>query len=554
VNIDTVRYRKTDLFFLIFLFAVLGLYAVHLFSFTVFEGFSTFANDSSSYIRLARNWSPYSEPAIYNLQTLPAHPRAPGFPWLLAITGGAESTYAGHLLVSITMLVSIALCGWLAYRHSGLFIGGALTISFCLLPGVIISSMGILSENPYLLISLTALLLYSFIRKNHDSWPGWFFVLFLLLSLSMLTRTTGIALSAALFVVALLDHKSSRKKNYIFMLTAATSFGVWLLWNALGADDRVPGQLSAIRKIFGSEDQTLVDRVNFFLGFVSDNLFSVAGAWNHYLSLTNDSIWFFLCSFALFAVSIIALALRAFQWKPDALYVCFYLVIIALWPFPGELVRFLHPIVMLLLLQPLFYFHAEDRTVEWNRRKIAVISVIILLLLNSLIIQHHLIKLRYEAETNYPQLVHSVEFYDRVDRDEALRLSALFRYTMVLMQESVDVIPPGSTVAAVKPEAYMLFAERESVMLITRIPYLQQLCNFKIRDVNFVLLSPLFSSLAPPTGDLVEQYRSITTHIISTEDKQGEPIAHILALDPKAIDSTLNEAEYECQSFQFSPD
>jgi hypothetical protein len=50
------------------------------------------------------------------------------------------------------VFASIFMVGWISYRRLGWLIGALLTLGLCLLPGVVISSMGILSENLYLIL------------------------------------------------------------------------------------------------------------------------------------------------------------------------------------------------------------------------------------------------------------------------------------------------------------------------------------------------------------------------------------------------------------------
>ena len=96
------------------------------------------------------------------------------------------------------------------------------------------------------------------------------------------------------------------------------------LWNALGAEDRVPGQLSAMAPAFGSEQAGLLERLTVMWGFVRSNIFSLVGAWNHYLSLSHESRYFFWFSFTLFGLCNVSLALRILQLKLDAIYIGFY--------------------------------------------------------------------------------------------------------------------------------------------------------------------------------------------------------------------------------------
>ena len=101
------------------------------------------------------------------------------------------------------------------------------------MPGVIISSMGLLSENLYLFLTLAVLLLYSLIQKNENASWAWYLLLLFFLSLTILTRSVGIALVAAFFVVPVFDGKLSRRQRIIFPIIALSSIVLWQVWNAL---------------------------------------------------------------------------------------------------------------------------------------------------------------------------------------------------------------------------------------------------------------------------------------------------------------------------------
>lgn len=547
------RYSRTDFIYLLFLLTLVGVYALHLFSFTVFDGFSTLSSDSFSYIRLARSMSPYTDASVANSLTLPEHARPPGFPWLLAITGAAYSTYAAHLVVSISMLTAISIFGWMAFRQLGSMLGGLLTISVTLLPGVVIFSMTILSENPYICASLAVLLLYSYIRKNIDCGRGWYATLLLVLTLAILTRTIGVALAMALIVVATLDRKLSKQSRIIFLLIAGISLGIWQLWGVFGVGSGVDAQLGVIGPLFGNDQQDLLGRLGGFIGALRTNAYSIAVAWNNYFSLTRDNTYFFVFTYLLLGICVISLGLRAKQLKFDALYLCFYIGIIIAWPFPEALVRFLHPIIILLLIQPMLYFPVRDKSTRGRIIRTVSIAAMFVLIVNSLVAQSQLIRLRTEAETNNPALRHSVEFYDLVDRGKAEEQSAIFQAVMKMMAESAQVIPVGSSVAVVKHEAYMLLADREAVMLSMIVPYHQQLCNFKLRDVEYIFLSPLKSTYSNSPFELVEQYRDITAFALSTSVQQTEPDYYILKLDMSSIESILRQSGFDCHSYSTRP-
>jgi len=546
--IDISKISRTDLIYLSFLLGLVSVYALHLFSFTLFEGFSTLSNDSFSYILLARKWSPYFTPSVAETLTWPPQTFPPGFAWLLAITGGSASTWVGHLVVSISALISIVFIGWFAYRELGWLYGGLLTVCFCLLPGFVVSSMGILSENQYLFASLAVLLLFSIIKKNKECWSGWYVLLLMCLSLSLFTRTIGVSLIAALIGVSLLDQNLGKDKRIIIALIALMTLGLWQFWSLMDPQSKQTTYLTYITPILGHESQNLADRTAVFLGYVQANVFSLLAAWNHYLTLTHSNAYFFLFDYALLIVCVIFLGLRAFQLRLDAIYLLFYFGILLIWPSPDQMVRFLHPVFMLMLLQPVLYFQTRNSSPGQFRFRVIAVSIILVLCFNSLIIQRELVVRRDSAHTEQIANAHSYEYYTMPDRDNALYLTRLFQIVMMLMTESAAAIPEGSNVAAVKHDAYTLLTDRESVILRANKPYHQQLCNFKVSEVDFVFLSPVTSRDNPEHLRLVEKYRSISANIWPMNYQEVRPIAYVLELDTVKIDSILTEAGFECRS------
>ena len=222
---------RTDCIFLFCLLVLVTAYSTHLFSFTVFEGFSTFSNDAGSYVVMARKWSPFFLPNDAGIYTWPAQIYPPGFPWLLTITGASKSLWLSHLLVSCFMLASIFMVGWISYRRLGWLIGALLTIGLCLLPGVVISSMGILSENLYLFLSLVVLYIYSFMKKNENTPWVWYLILLILLTLVIMTRTIGIALIAAIFLSTLIDKNQTGRQKIVVLTITLLSTLFWYFWS-----------------------------------------------------------------------------------------------------------------------------------------------------------------------------------------------------------------------------------------------------------------------------------------------------------------------------------
>lgn len=548
-----VRFTRKELIYICFLLVLVSVYSLHLFTFTLFEGFATFSNDSFGYILLARKWSPWFAPTVAETLTWPVNNYPPGFAWLLAITGASESTYAGHLVASISMLLSLMLFGWWAYLKLGWVFGAALIISFTLLPGAILASMGVLSENPYLFASLSVLLTYTLIKTRSKFWPGLYFLLLLSLSLSILTRTVGIALAMALIVISLLDHTLRNDKRIMFLLIAFMSLILLLVWGLLDPRAKESDYLSLFGATLSFEKHNLTESLALLIGHIRANVLAMPQSFNSYLALSNTTAYFAIFSYILWAICVLSVVLRARQLKFDAIYLLFYFGIYTLWPFRDEMHRFFHPAMLLLLIQPVLYFHAKSESSGKIHIRIIVFSTIILLTINSSIIQSRLVALRNIARTDEPSIAHSLEYYRLADRSQAVNKAMVYKGVMLMMKESVQVIPKGSAVAAVKHEALTLLADRESINLSTIVSYNQQLCNFKIRDVEFVFISDLTTGYNPVGIGLLNNYQDISSYVFTVENSDGEQFVHVLKLDKERIDSKLDEVEFECQRFQDRP-
>ena len=528
---------------------VASLFTLQLFSFSVFEGFATLANDSFSFIRVAKIWSPYSEASSYVLNTVPEHHRSPFFPWLLALTGGAESMRAGHLLTSIALLLSFSVIGAMLLPS----VDGRLAILFAtcllLLPGVLLATMGVLSENVYLFFTLLAILVFWRVDKMAGIHAGSFILLLSLLIIASLTRAIGIALPLALLVSALLDGNRVIQKRAAYLSMAAVSLGAWFLWNELGVDPRASGVLDKFLLYLGDENVPVVERARHYSAYALASARNLPAAWAQYLGMDRSGTLLFVFSYLVFAVCLTATAYRAFKARMDAVYIIFYLAILIFWGYSGEQARFLHPVAWLMLLQPILLgaLHAKPEVIRWQLLVIASFAV---LLVNSLWTHHQFRALRETAERQFPALVHSFEYYENLGRPSDLQSPLVFQRVMVLMRSTSSIVPEDAVVASVKHEAFMLLAERTGVMLTDQVSYEQQLCNFKLRKVGFVFLSRLNSAYVPEPFGLVERYRAITAQTFETRLPDESAESYLLMLDKSAIEKELTRSGFKCRSFQ----
>jgi hypothetical protein len=539
------RQRENSVFTL-FLAAMLAAYSIHLFSFTLFEGFATFANDAGSYVLLARKWSPFYEPGIAaNIWPLTHFP--PGFPWILAITGASKSLYASHVLVSLLLLASIALFAFMSRANLGAIRSAVLVTAVILLPGMIISTMGILSENIYLLTSLSALFLYSNIKTRHDIPPGWLLLLLFLITLTVLTRTIGLALILTIAIAPFLDKSLRPAQKTAFFLTAACSL---VLWQLAGIVTPQPDGVT-YGEVFGLATRTLhtpFDYLSAFWAVIQTNLIQVVSAFNHYLSLSNPNAWFFLFSLLVLILCMVALALRLSRFKPDAIYLMFYLVIVTIWPYPEEMTRFLHPVMFLLLLQPAIVFTSP----AGGRQKPFTLGVTLLvaglLFLNSLYVQASMVQLRELARASKPEIANSYHYYADPVRERGEQTATYHASLMSAMVGSAAHIPVEDVVASVKHSNFAILANRQAVALSMLVSRPQQLCNLKQKNVNAIFLSQLTTAQNNKGIALREEYDSISGDVLTLGHKSGQNLAHIIFVDNARLESEL--VDYNCDGYR----
>jgi len=543
------RFGPKVLFALVALFLI---YSAYLYMLTVFKGFTTLSSDSFGYILLARKWSPWFTPSVAETLTWPGQQYPPVFSWLLAITGASESYYFAHMLVWLFILVALVLIGLMAYREVGRNFGLPGAVAVCLVPGVVYSSMGILSENLYLALTLGSLLLYSSIAKKAASRPGAYILLWLLLSLVLLTRTIGIALVVSLTAAALFDRTATREKRIAYLFVSLGAIVVWQLWGVMDPQSHELGYLKFLSLGLGSADMGAVRQLTHLLSSVRTNVVAILGSWNHYLTIGQAHLYFFLLSYLLLILSLVSTALRAIQLKPDAVYILLYLAILLIWPYPDEMLRFLHPIVLLMLLQPVLLVGSVKPQLE-PKARVVVFSLSILTGLTFLLGQWQILERMNFARANNLPIAHFREYYSIPNFEEAIRKARIYHEVLYSMKSSASVVPEGSTVASVQYAAYTLQADRTAVNLSVIVPYPQQLCNFKVADVDFVFISGLTGAYNPLAMKLYEHYMNLAVRTWSISNDQGVPAAHLLELDKEKIDQLIKESGFDCRAFVDRP-
>ena len=447
------------------------------------------------------------------------------------------------------MLGSLILVGWMAYKEAGWLIGGMLVLAFCMLPGVITSSMGILSENLYLLLSLAALLTYSSIKKDENAGWGWYLLLLGFLTFAILTRTIGIALIAAVSLITMLEKELGRSQKIRVYLIVISGAIFWQLWGVFNPQTSDMTYGYYIEHYIGSE-ASAYSVLEFIWNSFKINSMQILSAWSHYLALNHTNFWLFLFSYTLLILCLTGLVLRLLQRKLDALYVTLYIFILLIWPHPGEMTRFLHPIVFLLFIQPVFYCTGNANFRSQLIVKMTLVVFILALIVNSFVIQTRMLAQRGATQSANLDLSHAYELYDFPSRDAGLYQATSFAMTKKYMKMSAQYVPPEGVVATVKHVNYSILTDKRAVNHVGVVSDLQQLCNLKIKGVDLIFLSDLTTGFNQEGYTQWEKYRDISSDIWKAPVMNNESVAYSIAIDKSKLNSKLEKAGYNCQAYQ----
>jgi hypothetical protein len=276
----------------------------------------------------------------------------------------------------------------------------------------------------------------------------------------------------------------------------------------------------------------------------------VLSSWNHYLSLTHSNIWFFLFSYSLLLLCLIGLGLRLLQRKLSAVYLMLYISILFVWPYPGEMTRFLHPIVFLLILQPVCYYADNHRIRDQFLVKSALVIAILTLIINSIIIQAHMLEVRDAVGKFDPNLAYRYEIYGSPSRQFGFQTATAFSDVTKSMIESAQHVPAQSVVATVKPTNYSILTERRAINLVTTVPHSQQLCNLKVKDADAIFLSDLTTEFNWEGRKQLETFRSISSNVWTLEVGGNSRVAYLVVIDKTKLNAQMEEEGFNCQSFK----
>ncbi|HZQ72370.1 MAG TPA: hypothetical protein VFB08_05605 [Burkholderiales bacterium] len=408
---------------------------------------ASFADDSVSYLVMAKVFSPWasaSEPVREAFVREAFYP--PLFPLLLALAGGAERLAWAHALTALMLAASLPVLYLLAVRWlGGRWSALGVVLAAALAPSLWIHVKGILSEPLFLFFLLLSLLAAGERRAR---------LLALALSGLVLTRTVGVVVALAFASHALTRRGLSWRQRAAAAWPAAAALAASACWAFL----RPAATPEHYLGIIAERGHALVAGGHVLAALQASlerQAAAIGQAWVGALMIfwvVGRAVPVVLASI----VGILALAglgLRLREGKPDAWMAAAYVGTFLLWPFDDQMTRFLFPAVPALLLYAFF-------TASRLPRPRAALALLFLLVASLCVPALAFMRQRSEAGAPYAWMT---DWYRTPDLDNARRRSRTHLELLADMEEIREVCAPSDRVMWVAPSYIALLADRRGV-------------------------------------------------------------------------------------------
>jgi len=374
----------------------------------------------------------------------------------------------------------------------------------------------------------------------------------ILLLIFINTRTIGIIIIPAIVVVLILDRSIPTQIKRDFSLAVFAVTLIWLAWKYAYFIEGSTSYFdiikpSLLKSFFNSDnDQAGLKQI------LRINIENFPYAWNQYISLSLGQSYFPILSLGMLVAAQICVVIRAVKLKLDALYISFYFLVLIFWPFPIN-DRFIHPVVILLLLQPLLLIGESNKQTVRKTGLLIYSASMVLMLVNSLFVQGVLLDRKTWAFSSYQKIGNYRELYSQPDTKQSIRDAKFIDQIIKQAQSLKELVPERQIVSANKPVFIALLADRTTIPLKTNISMGQQLCNLKLKSADFVYFSELKTSYTPgglSTEKLYEQI--IDDRYVAKES--GIHVATLARLDKNAISKELESSGFNCEKYRLFQD
>ncbi len=360
---------------------------------------SSIANDSVNYLVMARYTGIWSKPdeaiaMVWQYEDFPIF-----FPLVLSLFNVADSLLAAHSLVILFGII----CIWFLYRLSMRVLGNewiamAVVAVSVLMPGYVLGLQGILSESLYILLSLLFLYYY---RLQKQDWAIALPVLIALLS----TRTIGISMIVALVLVALFRYIESEKDYKHHSMIAALAMVLYICIKTLFGPEQESHYIGVFKQFF-SDKSGVIEKL-------SSQISALIEAWKtQWLIYWLDNIQLnHILVMIVLLLSLSGLALYCYRNHTRIMgwYVVVYLLVLILWPHPGQMVRLLMPVMPLMVLFAVYFIKSALSRLNDQKKIVHNTLLATIVMLSTVLPSHaHIHKRVSNSEEKQIPLMHAI--------------------------------------------------------------------------------------------------------------------------------------------------
>lgn len=457
------------------------------------------ADDSANYLLMARYFAALGQVSPALAAEFAAQKYLPLLPALLALTGAAENLWRAHTIVAICFALSVPVFGvWAAHLTQSRKIGWGLALIYAALPGSWLNVLGILSEFPYLLLTFAVLLAAQRPPTLRNA-----LLLGGLFSLALLTRPNAVVLLAAWLLATALQRPRRWRPALTTLLVALLPLIVWNLWHPPVQNDNYAQHAT----------QALLAQPQFLM-VVAASLEALLDAW----STTFILYWFSdfgpsrLVTLLLGGCALAGCLQRCRLNQMDGYYVAASLLMLVIWPYPGQHYRLLFPIVPLLLLQAVWWAqqvilpHLPTPLTHHRLAPATLLAITALFLLSPALFM--LQRAQYRTADGGSAHAHNLHFYLIPDFKQALAESERHLQFFADLERLRQHTPPQARIASVAPLYVTLLSDRQGVAL--QEPISAETLRKDAHRADFLLLTELHPRDSANRGGNRMQWMSAT--------------------------------------------
>lgn len=432
------------------------------------DGLPSFADDGVSYLIMARYFTPFFPRSEIIAQAFLYEHYPPLFSALLALTGGSHSFVAAHLTVIACFLGALWMCYfWSAKALDSRPLGLLVLLIFAASPGSWVNLLGVLSENLYLLLSL--LVLYHYDARVAARDIGWrdSLVLAALLALVLLTRTIGVSLIAACLLSQAFERRSLRALLRPRTLAPALlPVLAAVAWYAVRPTHGTSSYVEDVARLLGDVTSGRLDAGGWF-ALLLPQLSALYDAWFTAFLVYWQSEYAppYIIVALLGALALYGLVLRLARNRLDAWYVFIHLLVLLVWPYPGQFTRFVYAILPMLILHAAYALGVLATRVKRPPFQAWFPRVVLLLVLVAVLPTAAFLHARASYRTLAPGMdyTHVTDFYRLPDLAKAERVALRHENLRLDMARIQATTPPDAAIMWYTPNFIRLLAQRRAL-------------------------------------------------------------------------------------------